>query len=85
MSGELFVEEGKMLSVYHAEVQLQAHQHTLERALAHRSQLREARAAQVQERARRWTVPSRVLIALGTQFIAWGDRLHPTQTPVAKS
>jgi hypothetical protein len=28
-----------MLTVYHAEVQLQAHQHTLERTLARRSQL----------------------------------------------
>jgi len=73
-----------MLTVYHAEVQLQAHQHTLERTLARRSQLSAARTAQVQARARRWTVPSRVLIALGTQLIAWGDRLQATHTPAAK-
>ncbi len=86
MSGELPIAEGTMLTVYFAEVQLQAHQHTLERALARRSQLRAVQAMQVQARVPRWTVPSHVLIALSTQLIGEtgsNRRRHPQRRPNA--
>ena len=82
MRSELPIAEGTMLTVYFAEVQLQAHQHTLER----RSQLRAAQAMQVQARVPRWTVQSHVLIALSTQLIGEtgsNRRRHPQRRPNA--
>jgi hypothetical protein len=70
-----------MLNDYLEEVMMQARQHDLERTLERRRQLRAAQAEQQRRSAFRFTLLSKVLIALGTQFIVWGQRLQLAHAP----
>jgi hypothetical protein len=71
-----------MLDMYRAEMQVQTWQHDVERWLHQRAQVQDALAAR--QRGRRAPLRSRVLIAVGTRLVAWGDRLQQAPPPGVK-
>ncbi len=74
-----------MLDMYRAEMQVQTWQHDVERWLHQRAHLQEALATQHLQDGRRFPLRSRVLIALGTRLIVWGDRLQGTYPPSSRT